>query len=260
MKQQITLLILLIVIHGVAQGDRSNSEFKSRAILSKKEQLKSEREMKTVTVQKIEKNTISANQVATLLDKTKIPFHTIASLNWNQYPYQPEVSFRIAHDGNSIYLNYHVKEKSIRARYSKDNGMVWTDSCVEFFLLPAGKKEYYNLESNCIGTLFFGIGEDGSYREPALPEFSNQIQRWSSLGNQSFEERIGDFEWELSLIIPTSSFFKGDIKNLSGQLMKGNFYKCGDDLISPHFLSWNPINTKSPNFHLPEFFGTLIFE
>lgn len=252
--------MLLIVIHGVAQGISNDSKWKLRAIISQKEQLKSGREMKTVTVQKIEKNTISANQVAALLDNTKIPLHTIASLNWNEYPYQPEVSFRIAHDGTSIFINYHVKEKSIRARYSKDNGMVWTDSCVEFFLLPAGKKEYYNIESNCIGTLFFGIGEDGGYREPALPEFSNQIQRWSSLGNQPFEERIGDVEWDLSLIIPTSAFFKGDIKNLSGQSMKGNFYKCGDDLVSPHFLSWNPISTKSPNFHVPEFFGALIFE
>lgn len=259
-KQLTTLLIPLIVIHGVTQEISNDSELKSRTIISQKEQLKLEREMKTVTVQKIEKNNISANQVATLFDNTKIPFHTIASLNWNEYPYRPEVSFRIAHDGTSIFINYHVKEKSIRARYSKDNSMVWTDSCVEFFLLPAGKNEYYNIESNCIGTLFFGIGENGNYREPALPEFLNQIQRWSSLGNQPFEERIGDVEWELSLIIPTSSFFKGDIKNLSGQAMKGNFFKCGDDLVSPHFLSWNPINTKSPNFHLPEFFGTLLFE
>lgn len=260
MKKQITLLMLSIVIHGVAQEIKNDSELNSRAILSKKEQLKSEREMKTVTVQKLEKNTISADQVTALLDTNKIPFQTIASLNWNEYPYLPEVSFRIAHNGTSIFLNYHVKEKSIRARYTKDNSMVWTDSCVEFFLLPADKKEYYNIESNCIGTLFFGIGEDGNYREPALPEFSNQIQRWSSLGNQPFEERIGDVEWELSLIIPTSSFFNGDIKNLSGQVMRGNFYKCGDDLVNPHFLSWNPINTKSPNFHLPEFFGTLLFE
>lgn len=259
-RKQLTLLILLITIDGVAQEINNDSELKSRTITSKKEQLKTGREMKTVIVQKIEKNNISANQVAAFLDNTKIPFHTIASLNWNEYPYQPKVSFRIAHDGTSIFINFRVKEKSIRARYSKDNSMVWNDSCVEFFLLPAGKKEYYNVESNCIGTLFFGIGEDGNYREPALAEFSNQIQRWSSQGNQPFEERIGDVEWELSLIIPISVFFKGDIKNLSGQIMKGNFYKCGDELISPHFLSWNPINTEKPNFHLPEFFGTLLFE
>ncbi|WP_221933402.1 carbohydrate-binding family 9-like protein [Flavobacterium sp. ZT3R18] len=260
MKQLIIVLILLIAIRGLSQEASNDLKSRSIDIIYKQEQLKSENEMKTVTIQKLEKNTISADQVAALLDNNKVSFQTIASLNWNEYPYHPEVSFRMAHDGTSIFLNYHIKEKSIRARYSKDNSMVWTDSCVEFFILPLGENEYYNIESNCIGTLFFGIGKDGSYREPALTEFSNQIQRWSSLGNQPFEERIGDVEWELSLIIPTSAFFKGDIKELSGQVMKGNFFKCGDDLVTPHFLSWNPINTKNPNFHLPEFFGTLIFE
>jgi hypothetical protein len=260
MKQLITLLIILITIRGFSQEISNDLKSRSIDIIHKQEQLKSENEMKTVTIPKLEKNTITADQVAALLDNKKVPFHTIASLNWNEYPYQPEVTFRIAHDGTSIFLNYHVKEKSIRAHYKKDNSMVWTDSCVEFFILPAGKNEYYNVESNCIGALFFGIGKDGNYREPAQPESSNQIQRWSSLGNQPFEERIGDVEWELSLIIPTNAFFKGDIKDLSGQVMKGNFFKCGDELLSPHFLSWNPINTKSPNFHLPEFFGTLIFE
>jgi hypothetical protein len=258
--KQLALLFFLIVIDAVAQDINNDSKLKSRVIISNKEQLKSENKMKTITIKKIEQNNISANQVAALLDNIKIPFHTIASLNWNEYPYQPEVTFRIAHDGTSIFLNYHIKEKSIRALYTKDNGMVWTDSCVEFFLLPAGKKEYYNIESNCIGTLFFGIEKDGNYRDPALPEFLNQIQRWSSLGNQPFEERIGDVEWELSLIIPITAFFKGDIKKLSGQITKGNFYKCGDDLVNPHFLSWNPINTEKPNFHLPEFFGSLVFE
>jgi hypothetical protein len=260
MRQLIIVLILLIAIRGLSQEASNDLKSRSIDIIHKQEQLKLENKMKTVTIQKLEKNTISADQVAALLDTNKIPFQAIASLNWNEYPYLPEVSFRIAHDGTSIFINYHVKEKSIRARYTKDNDMVWTDSCVEFFILPSGKNEYYNIESNCIGTLFFGIGKDGSYREPAQPEFSNQIQRWSSLGNQPFEERIGEVEWELSLIIPSNAFFKGDIKDLSGQVMKGNFFKCGDDLVSPHFLSWNPINTKNPNFHLPEFFGTLIFE
>ena len=35
--------------------------------------------------------------------------------------------------------------------------------------------------------------------------------------------------------------------------------KCGDDLTVPHFLSWNPIKTEKPDFHRPEFFGTVKF-
>ncbi len=43
-------------------------------------------------------------------------------------------------------------------------------------------------------------------------------------------------------------------------LLKANFYKCGDELQTPHFLSWNPIEIEKPDFHRPDFFGTLRFE
>lgn len=47
---------------------------------------------------------------------------------------------------------------------------------------------------------------------------------------------------------------------LDGKTMKGNFYKCGDKLQTPHFLSWSPIGLERPMFHCPAFFGTLSFE
>ena len=42
--------------------------------------------------------------------------------------------------------------------------------------------------------------------------------------------------------------------------LRVNLYKCGDNLNQPHFLSWSPITLDKPNFHCPDFFGTLIFE
>ena len=39
---------------------------------------------------------------------------------------------------------------------------------------------------------------------------------------------------------------------------KANFYKCGDETLHPHFGCWNPVVAEEPNFHLPEFFGTLL--
>ena len=40
--------------------------------------------------------------------------------------------------------------------------------------------------------------------------------------------------------------------------VRGNFYKCGDKTAHPHFVSWNPVGTPSPDFHRPEFFGELL--
>jgi hypothetical protein len=49
-----------------------------------------------------------------------------------------------------------------------------------------------------------------------------------------------------------------DPGNMPEKIM-GNFYKCADETISPHYLSWNPIDAPAPDFHRPEFFGEIHF-
>ena len=41
--------------------------------------------------------------------------------------------------------------------------------------------------------------------------------------------------------------------------LRANFYKCGDGTSVPHFLSWSHIETETPDFHCPEFFGNMHF-
>lgn len=172
------------------------------------------------------------------------------------------MSFRIAHTKDAVLLHFKVKEASVRAKYGEDNGAVWTDSCVEFFSIPAGDGVYYNIECNCIGTILIGAGATRNGREHAPEEITSLVQRWASLGKEPFEERIGDGDitWEVALIIPYAVFFKHQIHSLDGREIKANFYKCGDDLQTPHFLSWNPIVIEQPDFHRPDFFGMLEFE
>ena len=87
-----------------------------------------------------------------------------------------------------------------------------------------------------------------------------QIERWASLGREPFEMRDGRQAWELTLVVPVSSYFRHTLENLSGKTIRANFYKCGDKTSQPHFLSWNPIALPSPDFHCPAFFGELNFE
>lgn len=202
----------------------------------------------------------SGEAVPSLLDKNHIEFHPLDKVNWESYPYKPEVSFRIAHTGKEILLHYKVKEASVRAVADKDNGRVWEDACVEFFISPSSDNCYYNFECNCIGKLLIQGGIVNEDRPVASPETLGMVKRWSSLGNEPFEERAGECNWELTLVIPVSAFFKHSIDSLDGKTMTGNFYKCGDKLSTPHFLSWNPIRLERPMFHCPAFFGTLHFE
>ena len=109
-------------------------------------------------VKKISAANVEACSRPKLFDEEKIDFQPIQCVNWAEYPYKPKVNFRIAHTQNSILLHFKVKEESVRAKYGEDNGSVWTDSCVEFFSIPAGDGIYYNIECNCIGTILVGAG------------------------------------------------------------------------------------------------------
>lgn len=215
--------------------------------------------MKELKVKKICIDAVEVDAVPALMNKENVSFQSLDVVNWDAFPYRPEVSFRIAYTNNAVLLHYKVKERSVRGHYGKDDDPVYRDSCVEFFISPAGDGVYYNFECNCIGTLLVGGGAPGN-RDRATPAIMNQIARWASMGQTPFEERMGEAEWEVALVIPFSVFYKHQISSLEGKTIRANFYKCGDDLSTPHFVSWNPIEVEKPNFHLPEYFGTLFFE
>lgn len=213
-----------------------------------------------MNVKKIAEPAGEAQQIPALLDGAQVEWQRIETVNWPAYPYRPEVAFRMAHTDDAFLLHYKVTEASVRARYGEDNGSVWTDSCVEFFSIPGGDDIYYNLECNCIGTVLLAAGATRNNREHARPEVTAQIDRWASLGRQPFEERIGACTWEVALRVPYRVFFKHDIRSLDGARVKANFYKCGDELQTPHFLSWHPIEIENPDFHRPDFFGEISVE
>ncbi len=189
---------------------------------------------------------------------------TLSHNNWEaEFPYKPQVSAALSHDSQTLFLNFVVKEKAVLARVSEDNGEVWTDSCVEFFI-SFDDSGYYNFEFSCIGKLLLAFRKEKPAPEYASIEIMNSIVRKSSLGNEPFEERVNengeDFEWEMAVEIPKSAFFKHDFASFDGIEATANVYKCGDNLSDPHFISWAPITTPQPNFHCPEYFGVLKFE
>ena len=204
-------------------------------------------------------SSISADAVNRLLDENNIQWNNIDNVCWAEdYPYAPVVKFRIAHTGDAILIDYRVEEQAVRAVAETDNGSVWEDSCCEFFFSPAADNMYYNIESNCAGKILFASGNSRHNRKKYPLEFVSQIKRWSSLGNGVFEERNINEPWEMCLVIPVS-MFEG-VKSLSGMNSHANFYKCGDKLTVPHFLSWNLVETETPDYHRPDYFGNIIFE
>lgn len=189
-----------------------------------------------------------------------LPAEEIGQVNWpGQFPYAPKTFFKAFHNGEKLFLHFHVQEDVTMAQVGEDNGEVWTDSAVEFFI-TFDETGYYNFEFTCIGKALLGFRKLKPEAVHADSTVMQSIERSASLGTELFAEKHIDGGWTLNVAIPVSAFFKHQIRSLDGRQARGNFYKCGDNLSKPHFVSWAPIGTVNPNFHVPEFFGTLVFE
>lgn len=179
--------------------------------------------------------------------------------NWISPLHAPETEAAISHNGQSIQINFSVKEKSTRSLVREINGPVWTDSCVEFFISPRTDGRYYNFEFNSAGCMFGGYGS-GRDRELLPPGILQSIKRTSFIGIAPIEPQTGNFEWQLKVNIPVSAFIYDTIKNLNGLCGMGNFYKCGDLTPDPHYLSLWPVDSERPDFHRYTSFRKIIFE
>ncbi|MDE6483756.1 MAG: hypothetical protein K2L01_08415 [Rikenellaceae bacterium] len=212
--------------------------------------------MKELSVERIARP-LSHDEAAALLDEATA--HRIACVNWpDSYPYMPEVAFSVLHDGDTIYLRYTVEESSVAAVAPHDNGQVWLDSCVEMFCSFDGSG-YYNLEANAAGQVLLSYRVPGGDKVMADSSVLAAVGRYPSLGREPFAERVGQTRWSLMLTIPKEAFFRNGIESLCGAEATANFYKCGDNLQTPHFVSWSPIDNPKPNFHLPQYFGKVRF-
>ena len=215
--------------------------------------------MKELNVKKVNPS-INASWEEILKSLENAEWNIIDTINWQKYDYCPQVYFRMAYCDWSFLLHYRVKEQSVRAIAAVDNEAVWKDSCVEFFVMPADDGIYYNFEFNCIGTCLLAAGATRNSREAASNDVMSQIHRKPSLGKNTFNERKQESEWNIALAIPYACLFKHPDFSPAGKTVRANFYKCGDELTVPHYISWNPINVEKPDFHRPEFFGMVTFE
>ena len=202
---------------------------------------------------------VDLSKISTIFDTETEPV-AIQYNSWpDRYSYKPFAQFQVAYYKSDLFLKFSVKESFIRAMTTRNNGPVYQDSCVEIFLKPINSVHYYNFEFNCIGTCLLQVGSSRQERSYAPERVIQLIRRISTLGDQPFSEQEGKFHWDLTIIIPAETLFLDTISSFQDRVMQANFYKCGDLLSQPHYLSWRPIKTKDPDFHRPEYFGTLNF-
>ena len=164
--------------------------------------------MKYLEARHLRLSQVKAIDIPALFNQNNIPYNSIDVINWHAFPYCPKVEFAIAHTGDTILLHYRVEEDGVRAVAGEDLGNVWEDSCCEFFASPDADGSYYNLESNCIGTILLCNGKGREERMQAPLSALKKIDRWASLGRKVIGLDEKAHQWELSLVIPVSAFFR----------------------------------------------------
>ncbi len=165
---------------------------------------------------------------------------------WAGFSPVPETTFRLLRGPEGISVLMTTSEKELRAECTEENGMVCTDSCMEFFFKPdPWDTRYFNFELNPKGVMHLGLG-DGRYGRKLI-ETDRKVF--------SIESRPNEGNWLLKYYIPDSFLFE-HFKKL-GKVCRGNFYKCGDMTGHKHYGMWNDIEVAAPDFHIPDFFGLL---
>jgi hypothetical protein len=180
----------------------------------------------------------------------------IASAAWKEYPYKPDCWFSVARSRTHLAVEFRVRGLDLRSVELRDNGHSWEDSCCEFFIAHPSDGTYYNFEMTCAGFLL--AAKRKSREDSVLLESSalKRVLRHASLSPEARDIKGGIFSWSIAMLIPF------DLIGMDGddlpKVIRANFYKCGDMTATPHYVSWSPVGTPSPDFHRPEYFGELV--
>jgi len=190
----------------------------------------------------------------------------VAGLNswpWNRCGRRPFAEARLLWSRKRLYVRFQVKEEQVLARRTEFQSPVCHDSCVELFVSANGMK-YFNFEINCIGTLLAGYGPErrDRIRLPHCDARGIYISTSLPRGKQiSVPKECPADGYMVEYSIPFSLFgkYSRTCAPKAGDMWKGNFYKCADELPEPHWGCWSPVRSRSPDFHKPEHFGKFLF-
>lgn len=141
-------------------------------------------------------------------------------------------------------------EENPAASHTQPDEQVCQDSCMECFLKCfADSPNYINVEVNSLGVMKCAIGPGRNGRSTV---------RQLGLAQPKVAVTKGDGYWQISYVISEDlleSLYQRPCRFAAGHEMQGNFYKCREEVLPPHWSTWSKVERL--DFHTPEFFGTL---
>lgn len=179
--------------------------------------------------------------------------------------FTPIVEAKMMYNDENVFVIFRVQDKFVHSTVTTFNGPVSENSCVEFFFSPdsANPLKYFNLEINAGGTpLIFYVSKPWTTYAELKHEEISKIEIAHSLPSVVDPEMKEPVTWTIECRIPLDVLTKYSnvTKPAPGARWKGNFYKTGSNTSNPNYITWSFVDHPQPNFHLPEFFGTLVFQ
>ncbi|MGC9316849.1 MAG: sugar-binding protein [Armatimonadota bacterium] len=151
-------------------------------------------------------------------------------------------------DAGHLYIGVHCQEPEmdrIRASVTQRDGPVYSDDCIEIFLVPphspllAGFPEhrrYFHLIANSLGTRYDEIGLE------APKTFDGQ---WRAAATR------GEDAWSLEVAVPFADF---DVSVSDGDVWRGNISRAR--WVEKEYSTWAPLQRT---FHDRQHFGQIVF-
>lgn len=176
----------------------------------------------------------------------------IDHIGWGMDQYVPETYANLVYDETGFTIKFVVKETNPQTEKKHHQEAVCQDSCVEFFANfdPEHSDKYLNLEVNAIGTMYAAFRPHRYEFEPLTQE---EIKEFHI--KPAIEEECWHVSYHISLELLQKKYPGFTME--SCRYIKANMYKCGDKNRPKHYLSLFPIETESPDFHRPEYFGVI---
>jgi hypothetical protein len=178
--------------------------------------------------------------------------------------HRPATHAKLLYDYTFLYVIFRVEDAYVRCIAGEYQGHVCADSCAELFFMPGVDLAdgYFNLETNCGGTVLFQHQLARDERCVAVSaELGGALAVAHTMPRRIDPEISAPTTWCVEYRIPYAALaaYAPVTAPGPGVLWKANFYKCADATSHPHWLTWAKVDWPKPDFHRKEFFGELEF-
>lgn len=182
------------------------------------------------------------------------PTAEISFYPWDISGYKPSCKVYATYNEQYLLLRFFSDETALYVKTMKDDGAVYMDNCMEFFVRPfADDPHYFNFECNPLAKMIIGYQTKRGDGLHITEQFKSSLAVQTGILDQS--------GWWVEYKIPAKLFEKVLKRNFvfeKGMTLLGNFYCCAEHTEIEHFGCWSNIDLPSPEFHCPAFFGKIL--